>query len=202
MEYVLFSIIGYLSGSVLYGYALPKILKGVDVREVSCDKNPGAANAFQYGGFWCGTLVVVLELAKAFLPVFLASKVVDLSGLKFAIVLAAPVIGHAYPLFFKGNGGKSIAASFGALLGLAPEMKPVLLLVVLYLLFSLVVVINPHFYRSIVTFILFAMGNLAATPYMGVRAGGFLIGMIVVAKHFVRYQGEQPEVHVLKGRVQ
>lgn len=202
MEYVVFSIIGYVSGSVLYGYALPKLLKGIDVREVSRDKNPGVANAFQYGGFWCGSLVVILELAKAFLPVFVASKVVDIAGLKFALVLAAPVIGHAYPIFFKGNGGKSIAASFGALLGLAPEMKPVLLLALLYLLFSLVVVINPHFYRSIITFILFAMGNLAATPYIGVRAGGFLIGMIVVAKHFVRYQGEQPEVHLLKGRAQ
>ena len=33
-----------------------------------------------------------------------------------ALVLASPAIGHIYPLFHKGRGGKGIATTFGSLL--------------------------------------------------------------------------------------
>lgn len=197
MKYVLFSMIGYLSGSVLYGYLLPRILKKVDVREKSEDGNPGAANAFKFAGVPCGIVVIILEILKAFIPVYFATRVLDISNLKFAIVLAAPVIGHAYPLFFRGNGGKSIAASFGSLLGIVPSLKPVILLAGLYLVFSLVIVVNPHFYRSVITFTIFSVGCFYVEPIISIRAGSFLISLIVVAKHFVRYQGEHLEVHLV-----
>ena len=54
LEYIL---IGYLSGSILYAYLLPRYLKHVDVTEKSGDGNPGAANAFLYAGIPMGILV-------------------------------------------------------------------------------------------------------------------------------------------------
>ena len=50
MKYVVFSLLGYLSGSLTFGYLIPRLLKGIDVRTLSSDGNPGTANAFLYGG--------------------------------------------------------------------------------------------------------------------------------------------------------
>ena len=41
---------GYLSGSILYSYLLPKALKGIDITAESPDGNPGTANAFTCAG--------------------------------------------------------------------------------------------------------------------------------------------------------
>ena len=46
---IFFSIVGYLSGSILYAYWIPKILFQKDICALSPDGNPGTANAFVYG---------------------------------------------------------------------------------------------------------------------------------------------------------
>ena len=72
MEYVVFCLLGYLFGSVTFGYLIPRLIKGVDVQALSSDGNPGTANAFLYGGVFCGILVLLADLGKGALPVFLA----------------------------------------------------------------------------------------------------------------------------------
>lgn len=92
----------------------------------SCDKNPGTFNAYQYGGFLCGTLTLCGDLLKGFLPVFLYhGGSVSAADAGLAFVMAAPVYGHVLPVFHKLQGGKGIAVSFGCLLGLLPEARPV-----------------------------------------------------------------------------
>ena len=48
--YVFYILFGYLSGSVLYSYLIPKHFCHVDVRTVHEDRNPGAFNAFAAAG--------------------------------------------------------------------------------------------------------------------------------------------------------
>ena len=85
MRYLFYIILGYLSGSILYAYLIPYSFCSIDICDVSDDGNPGTANAFKYAGFTAGCSVILLELLKAFLPVFLAMKRVDAS---FGVVLA------------------------------------------------------------------------------------------------------------------
>ena len=54
--------LGYFLGSMLFGYRITWLLKGVDIRKLAEDENPGTYNAFVFGGFWCGILTL---LAKA-----------------------------------------------------------------------------------------------------------------------------------------
>ena len=89
MRYLFYIILGYLSGSILYAYLIPYSFCSIDICDVSDDGNPGTANAFKYAGFTAGCSVILLELLKAFLPVFLAMKRVDPSALPFALVMAA-----------------------------------------------------------------------------------------------------------------
>ena len=74
MLYLFFTILGFALGSTLFAYWTPKIIRHIDIRELPADHNPGVANAFMYGGFFCGLLSLILELAKGFVPVFLGQR--------------------------------------------------------------------------------------------------------------------------------
>lgn len=201
MKYLFWITAGYLSGSILFAYFLPLWFKKVDVRALSDDGNPGTANAFKYAGIPVGILVILCELGKGFLPVFLAARQLDITQTLFAFVLAAPVLGHAMPLGMgRKSGGKAIAVSFGVLLGLLPEWRPVVILICYYLLFSLVLVIQPHFYRSILTFICFNLTCMFQVESRAVIGGCILLSLLVVVKHLERYQGEHLKINLLKRR--
>ena len=75
-SYLGFVIGGYLLGSILFAYVLPKLTRHIDIREMSEDGNPGTYNAFRYGGTVCGICVLLLELLKGFFPVWLCERTV------------------------------------------------------------------------------------------------------------------------------
>ena len=64
--------LGYLSGSVLYARIFSRLFQKENMLEQSKDHNPGTANAFMYGGFWCGLLTLLFDLGKGFFPVYLS----------------------------------------------------------------------------------------------------------------------------------
>lgn len=184
MTYLFFIVLGYLSGSITFGYLVPKLIKGVDVRTVSRDGNAGTANAFLHGGVFCGILVLIGDLAKGALPIYLAAERVDPARWLFALVMAAPVLGHAYPVLDRyGKGGKGIAVSFGVLLGLYPVLTPVLLLAAAYLFFSLLCVVEPHSLRTGLTYLVWSALGLFLIKIPSLRLGTVLIAWLVIHKH-------------------
>ena len=198
MKYLLFTVLGFLCGSTLFAYWIPRFLKHIDIREIPEDHNPGVANAFMYGGFGIGCLALLFELGKGFLPVYFGQRFLDIHSLLFLPVLVAPVFGHAFPFFRKDLGGKCIAVSFGVLLGLAPEIRPAFFLICFYLFFSLIVVVSPHSFRSVVTFGLFALCVLRFVPIVPIQIGCFVISGIVIYRHFIKYQGEALSIRLFQ----
>ena len=55
---LLFILGGYLCGSVLFARLAADLFGKTAILSESKDANPGAANAFQYGGFWWGAVVL------------------------------------------------------------------------------------------------------------------------------------------------
>lgn len=183
MREFFYILLGYLSGSILFAKLVPRKLCHVDVTRAGEDKNPGTFNAFAAAGPLVGTLVLLLELGKGFFPVHMALGHLPPEDPAFALILLAPVAGHAWPFLHFREGGKAIAVSFGALLGLLPEMRPVLLLAGFYLLFSLVLVVRPHMYRSVVTFLCFAAGCLRSALFPAWKLGCLGISAVVCWRH-------------------
>ena len=144
-------------------------------------------------------LVLVMELLKGFVPVHLAMGRLPAAEPLFGLVMAAPVLGHAFPLGNRRRGGKAIAVSFGVLLGIWPVTEPLFLLVALYLTFSLLVVVTPHFFRSVITFLLLFAGTAVLVELPGIVIGCGCVSGIVICKHLARYQGERMQVHLLQG---
>ena len=187
MRKIIFYMLGgYLFGSLLIAKYFGYLFTKQDITRDSIDGNPGAANAFHNGGFWCGFLTLCADLMKGFLPVFFYQKIAaDCPPIGLAFVLAAPVVGHAFSVFHRFHGGKGIAVSFGCLLGLFPDLRPALILAVVFLLFSLVGRISPHYYRTLVTYIVTVFLMPVLIHDFRVAMGFFLIAGIVVWKLFV-----------------
>lgn len=182
--YFLFILLGFLSGSVLYSYLLPKWLKGVDIVAQSNDKNPGTANAMKYAGTPVGFLCLLFDMLKGFLPVWLALRRVSPFCFLFSAVMAAPVLGHAFSPMMRWKGGKGIAVSFGILLAFLPDNILVFLLAGIYIVFSVVLVIHPNERRTVCVFFLFAILQLLFPHPLPIKAGVILIANVVILKNW------------------
>jgi glycerol-3-phosphate acyltransferase PlsY len=118
MRDVLLILGGYLLGSMPWGYWLPRILTGVNIRKIGSG-NTGAANVWRTQGFKLGLSVALLDVAKgsaaALLGVWLGNERIGL----FAGIAA--LIGHWRPVFIGfSRGGKIVATTGGVALALAP----------------------------------------------------------------------------------
>ena len=101
-----------------WGYWLPRLLRGVDIRTLGSG-NPGATNVWRSLGFRLGIAVAVLDIAKgaaaALLGMWLGG---DLVGVLAGV---AAMIGHWRPLFLGfQRGGKMVATTGGVALAVAP----------------------------------------------------------------------------------
>jgi len=201
MEYIFFIIAGYLSGSVMYAYLLPKWIKNMDIRALSPDKNPGTANAFMYAGIPIGIIVVICELLKGALPVYGASRLLNRDIPLFALVMASPVLGHAFSVFHKGKGGKAIAVSFGVAIGLYPESILLYLMIFFFLLFSLIFIVRPHLLRAMLTFMCVGISSSLLIQNRTEVAGILIIAFIVMVKHWETYHGEKLELYLFRKRI-
>lgn len=201
MRYIVFIAAGYCCGSILFAYLLPKIFCDVDITKLSDDKNPGTHNAFKYGNKAVGIEVLVLELLKGFLPVFLGTQFLDINNNIFAVVMAAPVLGHAYPLYRRKGGGKAIAVAFGVLMGLIPVITPLSLLVFFYLLFTCVIRVRPDSCKSIAAFLCFGVSALLLCDSRAVAAGCVVISVIVLYRHYQKHVTENLEISLFRKRV-
>ena len=109
MKWLFYMAAGYIMGSGLFGYFLPRYFKGIDVEKESADHNPGTANVIRFAGLPLGLLCLVLDVGKGCFPVFCAGRALPPASLWFAGVMAAPVLGHAFPFWRSRRGGKGMS---------------------------------------------------------------------------------------------
>ncbi len=108
---------GYLLGSMPFGYWLVRLVKGDDIRRVGSG-GIGASNVWRAYGRWYGIPVVLLDIAKGFVPALVGTILVgELTG---ALAGGLAMLGHWRPLFLRfQKGGKAVATAAGTLFGIA-----------------------------------------------------------------------------------
>ena len=150
MPTLLLPFLGYLSGSLPFSIWITRFVKNVDVRD-SGSGHATTTNTIRQAGFGWGALVLILDIAKGFLPTFLAAKY---SGEVWviAITATAAVIGHCWPLFAQFRGGMGLATAGGGILAL----NPLGFLICLGLLIFLVLVVRHSARASVFAGILMA----------------------------------------------
>ncbi len=108
----------YLLGSLPFGLWIAKRLKGIDIRTVGSG-NIGATNVGRICGPTVGAVVFILDVLKGLLPPIAGAALHLQPGWQILAALIA-TIGHNYSMWIGFKGGKGIATSLGALLGIAP----------------------------------------------------------------------------------
>ena len=109
---------GYLLGSLPFGYWVPRLVRGEDIRTKGSG-NVGASNVFRVYGRSLGLPVALLDIAKGFAAAGLGLLVGG--ALIGVLAAAAAMAGHARPVFLRfQKGGKMAATAGGATFALAP----------------------------------------------------------------------------------
>lgn len=118
-------VIAYLFGSIPTSVWWGRTFFNIDVREHG-SHNAGATNTFRVLGWRAGVPVLLIDIAKGFIPVRLLPNFSGLEAdspdwmwLRVGLVIAA-VVGHLYPVFARFKGGKGVATSLGGILAVHP----------------------------------------------------------------------------------
>ena len=117
-------VVGYALGSVNPAAILAKVV-GIDLRSTGSG-NPGATNVGRAMGPRWAVLVGFLDILKGFVPAIVFGTVVGQTAGEVAGIAA--VVGHITSPYLRGRGGKGVATTLGAILGVQPLLAvPVLI---------------------------------------------------------------------------
>lgn len=122
MIIVLIIISCYLLGSIPFGYIMGKLFKKVDIRELGSG-NIGASNAFRILGPSLASLILIGDIGKGILSIYLV-RYFNIDNLLILTIAGLVVIcGHDWSLFLGFKGGKGIATTFGVVFALNPTIS-------------------------------------------------------------------------------
>lgn len=128
-------VLAYLLGSIPSGLLVARFLGGPDPRSQGSG-NLGTANVYRVLGRKAGALTLLGDVAKGAVPAALARLTLSPIGAwqdtGVALVAAAAVVGHVFPIYLNFKGGKAVATTFGVVGVLVPWAA--LNLVLVYLL--------------------------------------------------------------------
>ncbi len=106
-------IIAYLLGSISSAVLICRLCNLPDPRSTGSN-NPGATNVLRIGGKGAAASVLLCDMLKGTVPVWL-SYFLDIEPLILGIIGIAACLGHMFPIFFHFKGGKGVATAIGAI---------------------------------------------------------------------------------------
>jgi len=106
-------IFAYLCGSISSAILVCRVARLPDPRTQGSG-NPGATNVLRIGGRAAAATVLIFDVLKGMLPVWLAYRL-NIPPMYLGLTAIAACVGHIYPVFFRFQGGKGVATAFGAI---------------------------------------------------------------------------------------
>jgi len=172
MEYIIVSLAAYLMGSIPFGLILTKIFLKKDIREIGSG-NIGATNALRTGNKLIGYSTLILDIAKAIIPVIYTK--INFPELIYIASLSA-FLGHVFPVWLKFKGGKGVATYVGILFSIN-----ILLGIIFVVCWGVIFLISK--YSSLSSII----GSLSIPVYLlitGQSNGVFFFGIMFILIFF------------------
>jgi len=172
---VLLAIMSYLYGSVPFALVIGKLFYNTDVRNAGSG-NLGGTNAGRVLGKKAGISVILLDMSKCCISIYITQCVIAHFGLSYdTIYLSALccVIGHCYPIFAGFKGGKAVSVAIGY--ALMTNIYAGLFAIVIFL-----IVLKISKYVSLASMI----GSLAVlfiSPFVGYSTIGVCTNALIVA---------------------
>lgn len=179
-------VLGYLLGSIPTAVWWGKAISGIDVREHGSG-NAGATNTIRVLGVKAGVPVLLVDVFKGWLAVFLAAYFISPEYTVFQTdlfrigVAIAAVLGHVFPLFAGFRGGKGIATLLGVGFALFPWAALVTLgLFILLLIITRYVSVSSITGAILFPFTVYFLFNPESAPLMALA---IFVGILVPLTH-------------------
>ena len=186
-KFILILLSAYLIGSIPFGYLAGKLIKRIDLRQEG-SKNVGATNVFRVMGTLPAIVVLLLDISKGFLSIYLVSLFklggnMGISPQSFNLVriLAGlvAIAGHNWTIFLKFRGGKGVATACGVSLGLA--LLPALVSVAI---FVVVTGLTHHVsLGSMFAVLAFPLNCLLFKESLILVFFGSFVALVIIARH-------------------
>ncbi|MGM9535894.1 MAG: glycerol-3-phosphate 1-O-acyltransferase PlsY [Intestinibacter sp.] len=125
LVYLIIIVVAYLLGNISTSYIIGKKLAGVDIRTQGSG-NAGSTNVLRTMGKKAGAMTFGGDVLKGLVAVGFArilahyTNTDELTCAYVAVVFV--VMGHNWPAFLGFKGGKGVATSLGAMLGVNPVL--------------------------------------------------------------------------------
>ena len=133
MTFFCLIILSYFFGAIPSGVWIGKIFKNIDVRDYG-SKNSGATNSYRVLGAKLGIAVLIIDVLKGYIPLYIASKF-NLKYNDLVILGLVAILAHTFSCFISFKGGKGVATSLGVFLFLAPVITLILLVIFILMVY-------------------------------------------------------------------
>ncbi|WP_392561724.1 glycerol-3-phosphate 1-O-acyltransferase PlsY [Orbus sturtevantii] len=106
-------IAAYISGSLSGALIVSKLMHLRNPSDYG-SHNPGATNMLRVNGKFPALCVLIFDMLKGLLPVYLSYRL-NISPFFLGIIAIAACLGHIFPCFFRFQGGKGVATALGSM---------------------------------------------------------------------------------------
>ena len=176
-------LVGYLLGSIPFGYLLVRARSGGDIREVGSG-NIGATNVARAAGWFIGVATLLLDAAKGFFAVWLVGHLSD-GNIRFMMYAGlAAILGHIFPVWLKFSGGKGVATALGVFLAICwhavAVAAAIFAIVVIFWRYVSLGSVSAAAALPLLVYVLYAPGH---APPLAVSTGTLLAAILIILKH-------------------
>ncbi len=105
----------YFVGSVPFGFLIARRSGRGDIRGAGSG-NIGATNVARVAGIGAGALTLLLDAGKGALAVWGAARITDDSVTWMIVAAIGVMLGHIFPVWLGGRGGRGVSTGAGAFL--------------------------------------------------------------------------------------
>ena len=199
---IVFLILAYIAGSFPRGLVIGKAVFPQDPRDYG-SHNTGATNSYRVFGAVGGLLVLILDIAKGMLGVYLGQQAGLVMAPEYQIYLMIAggllaLVGHSCSIFLHFKGGKGVATGLGIILFLAP-WETLIVFAVWAVIVGWTRIVSLG---SIIAAILVPITMYFFAEPMPVTVFGLVAALLVVVRHkdniFRLLQGKELKVERIK----
>jgi glycerol-3-phosphate acyltransferase PlsY len=175
--------LGYLLGSIPFGYLFVRARSGGDIRAMGSG-NIGATNVARAAGWSIGVATLVLDVAKGFFAVWLAGHFSD-GNIRFMMYAGlAAILGHVFPVWLRFSGGKGVATALGVFFAIcwaaAAVAVAIFAIVVIFWRYVSLASVSAAAALPLLVYVLYAPGH---APPVAVSTCTLLAAVLVIVKH-------------------
>ena len=178
-----FIVLGYLLGSIPFGYLLVRVTGGGDIR-FQGSGNIGATNVARTSGWAVGVATLLLDAAKGFAAVWLAERFTGGNARIMMYAGLAAILGHVFPVWLRFEGGKGVATALGVFLAICwPAIAAAAVLFLLVVVFWRYISLASLSAAAALPLLIYILYAPRHAPPTAISVCTLLAAIVVIVKH-------------------